>query len=228
MGRMKYIARRKKRTANSPSNQPAPYTEEPSTNPQPIKIVPPKIQTKARPRDGLRPGVEWYVAPPSIVSARMDVRESTVGNATGGEIPEQHQDVSQPPRRRATGVTIREPSNIPRAATILTQHGKGKQKLPKYTESILESSDENVMNSREAFDRYSKPKAKTSASKRKESRQHPGESSSDPSKKRARTKGPPTPVHSKETTPSPAPVNLTPPAPVDPTPPALVNPTPPD
>ncbi|XP_062114162.1 uncharacterized protein LOC133825200 [Humulus lupulus] len=215
MGRVKYTARRKKRTANPPSNQLAPHTKEPSTNPQPVNTVPPEIQTKARPRNDLS-------------QRSNDVREPTAGSDTGGDIPEQHQDVSQPPRRQAIGVTIKEPSNIPRAAAVPTQHGKGKQKLPEYPQPILESFDENVMTSEEAFDLYRKPKGKTFASRRKESRRHPGESSSVPSKKRAKTEDPPTPVPSRETTPPPAPVNPTPSAPVDLTPPASVNPTPPD
>ncbi|XP_062114344.1 anther-specific proline-rich protein APG-like [Humulus lupulus] len=83
------------------------------------------------------------------------------------------------------------------------------------------------MTSGEAFDLYSKPKAKTSANRRKESRRYLGESSSDPSKKKAQTEDPPAPVPSKETTPPPAP-DPTPPAPFDPTPPAPINPMPPD
>ncbi|XP_062089291.1 uncharacterized protein LOC133795853 [Humulus lupulus] len=84
------------------------------------------------------------------------------------------------------------------------------------------------MNFGEAFNLYSNPKAKTPASRRKESKRYPGESSSDPSKKRARTEDPPTHVPSKESTLPPAPVDPTPPDPFDPIPPALVNPTPPD
>ncbi|XP_062089581.1 uncharacterized protein LOC133796115 [Humulus lupulus] len=82
------------------------------------------------------------------------------------------------------------------------------------------------MTSGDAFKLYNKPKARTSASKRKESRQYPGESSSDPSKKRARTEKPPTPVPSKEITPPPAPIDPTPPTSIDSTPLAPINPTP--
>ncbi|XP_062085943.1 vegetative cell wall protein gp1-like [Humulus lupulus] len=164
MGRVKSIAQRKKKTTNPSSNQPSPRTEDPSTNPQPVNIVPPEIQTKARPRDGLRPEVEWYVAPPSIIVARM------VNNY-----------------------------------------------LKKY-----------VMPSDDAFDLYSQPKTTAPASRKKESRQHPGESNSNPSKKRARIEDPPVPVPSKETTPPPAPIDQNPsPAPTDPTPsPAPVDQTP--
>ena len=79
----------------------------------------------------------------NLLAPHQDVRESAAGSATLGEVPEQHQDVSQPPRRRDTGVTIREPSSIPQAAAVPTQHGKGKQKLPEYPEPILQSFYEN-------------------------------------------------------------------------------------
>ncbi|XP_062093829.1 sulfated surface glycoprotein 185-like [Humulus lupulus] len=79
----------------------------------------------------------------------------------------------------------------------------------------------------EAFDLYSNINAEGPASRRKVSRRHPVESSSDPSKKRARTEYPPTPPPSKDTTPPLAPLNPTPPAPLDPTPSAPRNPSPP-
>ncbi|XP_062104263.1 extensin-like [Humulus lupulus] len=165
-----------------------------------------------------------------LLAPHQDMRESTVRSTTGGEIPEQHQDVSQPPIRWATGVTIREPSSLPRAAAIPTQHGKGKQKIPEHPEPILESSNENVMPFDDAFGLDSLPKATAPTSRKKESRRHPGESSSDPSKKRAQTEDPPTPVPSKETTPPPALIDQTPPlAPIDPTPPPTpIDQTPPD
>ncbi|XP_062085487.1 proline-rich receptor-like protein kinase PERK8 [Humulus lupulus] len=108
--------------------------------------------------------------------------------------------------------------------------GKGKQKLPEHPEPILESSDENVMPSDDAFDLYSQPKTTAPASRKKESRRHPGEGSSNPSKKRARTEDLHAPAPSKETTPPPAPIDQTPlPAPVDSTPPpAPVDQNPPD
>ncbi|XP_062119084.1 uncharacterized protein LOC133832806 [Humulus lupulus] len=84
------------------------------------------------------------------------------------------------------------------------------------------------MPSDDAFDLYRQPKTTAPASRKRGSMRHPGESNSDPSKKRARTEDPPAPIPSKETTP-PAPVDQTPPpAPVDPTPPTTVNPMPPD
>ena len=49
----------------------------------------------------------------SLLAPHQDVRESTVGSATGTEVPEQQQDVSQPPPRRATGVTINELTGAP-------------------------------------------------------------------------------------------------------------------
>ncbi|XP_062093793.1 uncharacterized protein LOC133799819 [Humulus lupulus] len=79
----------------------------------------------------------------------------------------------------------------------------------------------------EAFNLYSNPNAITPTSRKKMSRRHPGESSIDPSKKRARIEDPSTPLPSKETTPPPAPIDPTPPAPIDLTPPAPRNPSPP-
>ena len=60
-----------------------------------------------------------------LLAPHQDVRESTAGSATGGEVPEQHPDVKQTPPRRATGVTIREPSNTTRAAAPPVLKGKG-------------------------------------------------------------------------------------------------------
>ena len=71
MGRVKHIARRKKKTTQSPSNQPATNTKGPLNDPQPMNIAPPEIQPKARPRDGLRPKVDWYIVPPRFTSTRM-------------------------------------------------------------------------------------------------------------------------------------------------------------
>ncbi|XP_062089687.1 uncharacterized protein LOC133796226 [Humulus lupulus] len=163
-----------------------------------------------------------------LLAPHSDVRESTAGSATGGGVPEQHQDLSQPPRR-AMGVTIREPSSTPRAAASPTQQGKGKQKFSKHPEPILESSDENVMSAEDPFNLYSELDPVAPASKKKGSRQHRGESSSNPPTKKARTGDPQTPVPSKETTPPPAPIDQSsPPAPKDQTlPPAPANKTPP-
>ena len=76
MGRVKYTARKKKKTSNSSSNQPATNTEGPSNDPQPINFSPPDIQPKARPRDGPRAETNWYVAPPSVILTRMMAKYS--------------------------------------------------------------------------------------------------------------------------------------------------------
>ncbi|XP_062089694.1 lysine-rich arabinogalactan protein 18-like [Humulus lupulus] len=82
------------------------------------------------------------------------------------------------------------------------------------------SVSEMVMSAEDPFHLYSQPKTTAPASRKKESRQHPGESSSNPSRKRTRTEDPPIPIPSKETTSPPAPVDQTsPPTPVDQNPP---------
>ena len=43
-----------------------------------------------------------------LLAPHQDVRESTARGATGTEVPEQQQDVSQPQRCRPTRVTIQE------------------------------------------------------------------------------------------------------------------------
>ncbi|XP_062080947.1 uncharacterized protein LOC133785727 [Humulus lupulus] len=154
------------------------------------------------------------------------MRESTVAGATGGEVPEQNQDVSQPPRRKATRVTIWEPSSTPRAAIAPAQQGKGKQKLSKHPEPILESSDENDKPTDKVFNLYTNPTTTTPASKKKSNRRQPREGCSDPSVKRARTKDPPAPTPSKETTPPPGPADQNPPAPTDQNPLVVANPSP--
>ncbi|XP_062103526.1 pollen-specific leucine-rich repeat extensin-like protein 1 [Humulus lupulus] len=173
-----------------------------------------------------------------LLAPHQDVRESTAGSATGGEVPEQHQDVSQPLRRRTMGVTIREPSSIPRAAAAPAPLGKGKRKVSEHPEPILQSSDENVMSTEDLFDLYCEPKPVTPLSKKKGSRQHRRESSKNSPTKKVRTGDPPMPVPSKETKPPPAPIDQTsPPAPVNHThplapvnqpPPAPADQTPPD
>ncbi|XP_062094108.1 uncharacterized protein LOC133800164 [Humulus lupulus] len=70
----------------------------------------------------------------------------------------------------------------------------------------------------EAFDLYSNPNAMAPTSRKKVSRWHPRESSSDPSKKKAQADNPPAPTPSRDMTPPPAPVDLTPPAPRNPIP----------
>ncbi|XP_062103808.1 uncharacterized protein LOC133814922 [Humulus lupulus] len=84
------------------------------------------------------------------------------------------------------------------------------------------------MPSREAFDLYNNINVEAPASRKRGSRRHRGESSSDPSKKRARTKDPPAPPSFKDTTPPPAPLNPTPPAPLHSNPLAPRNPSPPN
>ncbi|XP_062100093.1 uncharacterized protein LOC133805965 [Humulus lupulus] len=77
-----------------------------------------------------------------------------------------------------------------------------------------------VMSAEDPFDLYSQTKTTTLASRKKESRKHPGESSSNPSRKMTWTEDPPVLVPSKDTTPPPAPVDQTsPPTPIDQTPP---------
>ncbi|XP_062100281.1 uncharacterized protein LOC133806174 [Humulus lupulus] len=215
MGRVKSIAQKRKKTATPPVEQPAPQAENPSTSPQSEKTSLQEIQIKACLQDVLRPKVEWYVAPPSNITARMDVRETTAGSATGEEVPDQHHHVSQPSRRRTTGVTIREPSNTLRAAAAPAPPGKGKQKASEHHEPTLE-----------AFDLYTNPTFVTPASRKKSNRCQPGEGCSDPSVKRARTEDPPAPTPSKETTPPPSPTGQTPPAPIDQNPSAPANPSP--
>ncbi|XP_062075181.1 uncharacterized protein LOC133779208 [Humulus lupulus] len=149
-----------------------------------------------------------------------DVRESTAGSATGTEVPKQQQDVSQPPPRRATGVTINEPIGAPRSAAAPAPLGKGKKKA---SEPTLESSDENDMPVERAFDLYTK-----SASKKKSHRRQSGEGCSNPPVKKSRTDDPPAPTPTKETTPRPAPSReATPPTPTNPDPPSPVKQTPP-
>ncbi|XP_062118320.1 uncharacterized protein LOC133831934 [Humulus lupulus] len=164
-----------------------------------------------------------------LLTPHQDVRESTARSATGGGVPMQHQDVSQPPRRRTMGVAIREPSSTLGAAAAPVPPGKGKQKVSEHPEPILESSYENIMSAEDLFDLYSEPEPAAPPSKKKWSRQHLGESSSIPLTKKIQIADPPTPASSKETTPPPAPIDQTsPPAPVDQThPPAPVNQPPP-
>ncbi|XP_062089150.1 proline-rich receptor-like protein kinase PERK8 [Humulus lupulus] len=152
-----------------------------------------------------------------LLAPHQDVKESTAGSVTGGEVPEQHPDVSQPPRRRKTGMTIREPSITPRAAAAPAPPRKGKQKqtpLIIFPDCLYVSFPADMPVER-AFDLYTNP-----ACNKKSSRRRPGEGCSDPSAKRARTEDPPAPTPTKETTPPPTPVNQNPPAPVDQTPPA--------
>ncbi|XP_062075406.1 uncharacterized protein LOC133779463 [Humulus lupulus] len=149
-----------------------------------------------------------------LLAPHQDVREFTAGSATNTEVPEQQQDVSQPPTRRATWVTINELTSTPRPAAAPTPPRKGKKKAFK---PILESSDKN------AFDVYAK-----SANKKKSHKHQSREGYSNPSTKKSRTEDPPVPTPTKETTPPPAPArDATPPFPVNPDPPSPVGQTPP-
>ncbi|XP_062089660.1 uncharacterized protein LOC133796196 [Humulus lupulus] len=105
---------------------------------------------------------------------------------------------------RPTGVTIREPSSIPRAAVPPPPQGKGKKKASEPLAPIDESSDENEMASEDMFDMYNAPEAP--ASKKKASRQHHGECSKAPLAKKTRTVDPPIAGPSTNTTPPPSPL----------------------
>ena len=58
-----------------------------------------------------------------LLAPHQDVRESIEGSATGTEVLEQQLDVSQPPTRRATGVTINEPTSTPVMTQLITDFG---------------------------------------------------------------------------------------------------------
>ncbi|XP_062100764.1 lysine-rich arabinogalactan protein 19-like [Humulus lupulus] len=150
-----------------------------------------------------------------------DVGESTAGSATGTEIPEQQPDVSQPPLRRRTGVTINEPTGAPQPTAAPAPPRKGTKKA---TEPILESSDKNDMDSENVFDMYCALEApEAPVSKNKSSRRHQGESSKAPPAKKSRTADPPADEPPTNTTPPPSPLEQqTPPAPVG------LTPSPPD
>ncbi|XP_062103886.1 proline-rich receptor-like protein kinase PERK10 [Humulus lupulus] len=234
MGRVKSTAQKKK-TQKPSANQPAPQAEIPSTSGRAESTPEPGIQAYAQLRRATRPDVEWYVAPPSRIMIRMianyikkyglpgvtlDVRESIAGSATGTKVPEQQPDVSQPPPRRATGVTINEPTGAPRPTTALAPPGKGKKKA---TEPILDYSDENDMPAERAFDLYTK-----SASKKKSHRRQSVEGCSNQPAKKPRTDDPPASTPTKETTPPPAPTReTTPSTPTNPDPLSPVGQTPP-
>ncbi|XP_062114579.1 pollen-specific leucine-rich repeat extensin-like protein 3 [Humulus lupulus] len=119
------------------------------------------------------------------------------------------------------GVTIRESSSIPRAAAAPAPLGKGKRKFSEHPEPILESSDENDTDISLLEIMPAEPKPVAPSSKKNGSRQHRGESNSNPPPKKARTTDPLIPVSSKETIPPPSPIDqTTPPAPVNTPPPA--------
>ncbi|XP_062104020.1 uncharacterized protein LOC133815167 [Humulus lupulus] len=171
-----------------------------------------------------------------LLAPHQDVRESTAGSVASAEAFKKQQDVSQPPMRRVTSMTIHDPSGTLRPTATSVPLGRGKKKA---SEPILESSDDNDMPTDRAVDLYAK-----SASKKKSSKRQPGEGCSNPSTKRTRIEDPHAPTPTKETTPPPAstkettlptpvnqdplaPVKQTPPvAPADLTPPAFTDQTP--
>ncbi|XP_062112506.1 proline-rich receptor-like protein kinase PERK10 [Humulus lupulus] len=140
-----------------------------------------------------------------LLAPHQDMRESTAGSATGTEVPEQQQDVPQPPPRRATGVTINETTGALRPAAAPAPLGKD-------------------MLAERAFDLYAK-----SASKKKSHKRQSGEGYSNLPMKKSRTDDPPAPTPTKETTPPPAPAREatpTPPVNLDPSSPVGQNPPP--
>ncbi|XP_062118844.1 uncharacterized protein LOC133832526 [Humulus lupulus] len=156
-----------------------------------------------------------------LLAPHQDVRETTAGSATSGEVLEQHHDVSQTPRRRTTGVTIRESSSTLRAAAAAAPSGKGKKKVSEHPAPILESSNDNAMSTEDLFELYSKAVPTAPLSKKKGSRPHRGESSKNSPTKKDQIGDPPMPVPSWETTPPSASLDQTsPPIHIDQTPPA--------
>ncbi|XP_062088765.1 uncharacterized protein LOC133795328 [Humulus lupulus] len=158
-----------------------------------------------------------------LLAPHQDKRESTAGNASSEEIPEQHPDVSQPQRWRTTRVTIREPSSILRASAPPAPLGKGKIKATEPPTPIDESSNENDMSFEDVFEHYKATAA--SSGRKKDNKRTRGESSKTASKK-ARTEDPLATVSMKENTPPPSPLeqpastppvdqHSTPPTPVD-------------
>ncbi|XP_062119117.1 uncharacterized protein LOC133832850 [Humulus lupulus] len=155
------------------------------------------------------------------------MRELTVGSATGREVPEKHPDVEQNPPRRATGVTITEPSSTPQAAAPPVSKGKGKKKATEPLQPLNKSSDENgtdlsILDSLpipcQLFDRdgkFNAPEAPAAPS----SKRHPEESNKVPQAKKPRTAGLPEDGPSANATPPPSPhEQQTPPAPAGSTP----------
>ncbi|XP_062080516.1 uncharacterized protein LOC133785281 [Humulus lupulus] len=131
-----------------------------------------------------------------------------------------HKQLGLHTRRRATGVTINEPTGAPQPTATPAPPGKGKKKA---IEPILESSDENDMHAERTFDLYTK-----SANKKKSHRRQSEEGYSNLPTKKSRTDDPPAPTPMKETTPQPAPTReATPPTPTNPDPPSPVGQTPP-
>ena len=78
----------------------------------------------------------------SLLAPRHETRGSVVDDATAEGVPEL-QPLASPPRRRPTGVTIREPKGNPSAKRPSAPQGKGKQKAKEPVVDLGESSDEN-------------------------------------------------------------------------------------
>ena len=73
---------------------------------------------------------------------QTETRGPSAGSARAEEEPEQ-QPQSSPPRRRPTGVTIREPAGTPRAERPSAPLGKGKQKATEPADLSKDSLDGN-------------------------------------------------------------------------------------
>ncbi|XP_062119071.1 proline-rich receptor-like protein kinase PERK10 [Humulus lupulus] len=148
-----------------------------------------------------------------------DTRGPSAGSACTKEEPKQQPPVS-PPRRRPTWVTIGEPAGTPQAERPSAPLGKGKKKAIELVDLSDDSSDDNDMDSANAFDLYSAPEAAAvPPSKKKTSKRHQGESSKAPQAKKARNTGPSEDMPSATTTPPSPHEQQTPSAMAGPTPP---------
>ncbi|XP_062099889.1 actin cytoskeleton-regulatory complex protein PAN1-like [Humulus lupulus] len=218
------------------------HSEVPSRNPsrtnQPREVPVPTRNNQVLPQEARnhnpeppRSTVNNERQPPSPIRHPPIGKKIRVHNEMG--VP----DVPQPPPPRATGVTINEPTGAPRPAAAPVPLGKGKKKA---TEPILESLDEkgtdftlldslpilchlfngDDMDSENVLDMYCALEIpEPSASKKKASRWHQGESSKAPSAKKSCTADPPANVPSTNATPPTSPLERqSPPAPVGSTP----------
>ena len=77
-----------------------------------------------------------------LLAPRHDNRGSETDEPTAGGVPEQQFPVPSP-RRRPTGVTIREPTGSPSAERPSAPQGKGKEKATEPVVDLEESSDDN-------------------------------------------------------------------------------------
>ncbi|XP_062079942.1 uncharacterized protein LOC133784668 [Humulus lupulus] len=134
--------------------------------------------------------------------------EPAVGGVhAGGREQGPEQQPQSPPRRRSTGVTIREPAATHRAAEPSVPKGKRKQKVTEPAKQSDDSSDVHGMNSGDFFAHY---QAAAEASVPKDGKRVLGESSKTPAKK-AQTENASTDAPSKENlTHPPAPKQQTP------------------